>query len=138
MTAMTKFKLPERIYKKFISKDLEKKMVFIGGPRQVGKTTLAQSFLDHFLNGHPAYLNWDNELNRQIINKALWPKDTPLIIFDEIHKRKGWQKFIKGHWDTWKTINVILSLVRPSLIILEKVAIQCLAVTFTIAFIHLH
>lgn len=94
--------LPTRIYFEPIKKDLEKKMVFIGGPRQVGKTTLATSFLKKFHDGHPAYLNWDNDLSRKIIQKGDWPKDEPLIIFDEIHKRKGWQSFVKGIWDTWK------------------------------------
>ena len=94
--------LPVRIYFKFIKKDLEKKMVFIGGPRQVGKTTLATSLLNKFYDGHPAYLNWDNEISRRIIQKGEWSKDEPLIVFDEIHKRKGWQSFVKGIWDTWK------------------------------------
>lgn len=94
--------LPVRIYFAPIKKDLQNKMVFIGGPRQVGKTTLASSFLKKFRDGHPAYLNWDNELSRKIIQKGDWPKNEPLIIFDEIHKRKGWQSFVKGIWDTWK------------------------------------
>lgn len=39
-----------------IQKDIERKMVFVGGPRQVGKTTLAK----HLLANHPfGYLNWD-------------------------------------------------------------------------------
>ncbi len=95
-------KLPVRLYFDPIKKDLEKKMVFIGGPRQVGKTTLAISLLNDYKEGHPAYLNWDNEISRKIIQKGEWPKDEPLIIFDEIHKRKGWQTFVKGIWDTWK------------------------------------
>lgn len=94
--------LPERLYRRFISKDLEKKMVFIGGPRQVGKTTLAISFLKDFRDGHPGYLNWDNDFSRRVIQQGQWAKDEPLIVFDEIHKRKGWQGFVKGVWDTWK------------------------------------
>ncbi len=94
--------LPVRIYLKHIKKDLDSKMVFIGGPRQIGKTTLAISLLKQFKPGHPAYLNWDNEESRRIIIKSVWPKDEPLIVFDEIHKRKGWQTLIKGIWDTWK------------------------------------
>ncbi len=81
--------LPIRIYTPHIEKDLEKKMVFIGGPRQVGKTTLATSLIFNFYDNHPAYLNWDNELSRRTILKAEWPKNEPVIIFDEIHKRKG-------------------------------------------------
>ncbi len=77
-------------------------MVFIGGPRQVGKTTLATSLIKNFHSNHPAYLNWDNDLSRKTIQKGEWSKSEPLIIFDEIHKRKGWQSFVKGIWDTWK------------------------------------
>lgn len=96
-------KLPTRIYEKSIKKDLIRKMVFIGGPRQVGKTTLALSFLAKSKkHPHPGYLNWDNDLDRKKIQKAEWSKEEPLIIFDEIHKRKGWQSFVKGIWDVWK------------------------------------
>ena len=38
-----------------IKTDLETKMVFLGGPRQVGKTTLAKSFI----KSEKQYLNWD-------------------------------------------------------------------------------
>ena len=94
--------LPERVYTPYIRKDLLKKMVFIGGPRQVGKTTLGVSLLNNYYDGHPAYLNWDQSDARSIIQKGTWPKDEPLIIFDEIHKRKGWQNFVKGIWDKWR------------------------------------
>ena len=64
--------LPDRIYKTQIAKDLERKMVFLGGPRQVGKTTLAQSFLKNYYDGHPGYLNWDNPNDRLLIQKQNW------------------------------------------------------------------
>jgi len=35
-------------------------MVFIGGPRQVGKTTLAKSLLSDDMPGR--YFNWDYEV----------------------------------------------------------------------------
>lgn len=90
------------MYLPLIRKDLEKKMVFIGGPRQVGKTTLAVSFIKDYVDGHPAYLNWDQAESRSMIQKQDWPKDEPIIIFDELHKRKGWQTLIKGVWDKWR------------------------------------
>jgi 2-phosphoglycerate kinase len=34
-----------------IAADLKDRMVFIGGPRQVGKTTIAQSFIANYRNG---------------------------------------------------------------------------------------
>ena len=42
-----------------INHDLTEKMVFLGGPRQVGKTTLALSLIEGADEAHPAYLNWD-------------------------------------------------------------------------------
>ena len=95
--------LPERLYLKFVKKDLLKKMVFIGGPRQVGKTTLAISLLENYFDGHPAYLNWDQSNMRSTIQHQSWSKNEPIIIFDEIHKRKGWQTFVKGIWIHGKT-----------------------------------
>lgn len=80
--------LPERIYLKHIKNDLDSKMVFVGGPRQIGKTTLAVSLIDKFRPGHPAYLNWNNEESPRVILKSTWPKNEPLIIFDEIHKKR--------------------------------------------------
>lgn len=100
--------LPKRIYSDFIRKDLDRKMVFIGGPRQVGKTTLATSFIKGYQDNHPAYLNWDNELSRKIILKNDWPKDQSLIVLDEIYKRKGWQTLVKGIWDVWKNTQKFL------------------------------
>jgi predicted AAA+ superfamily ATPase len=94
--------LPKRVYYEQIKQDLEKKMVFLGGPRQVGKTTLSCSFINKYHDGHKGYLNWDNEIDRAIINKQNWSKEEPIIILDEIHKRKGWQNFIKGVYDTWR------------------------------------
>jgi len=74
-------------------KRILKKMVFIGGPRQVGKTTLAISFIKDYIDGHLAYLNWDQAESRSMIQKQVWSKDEPLIIFDELHKRKGCSKY---------------------------------------------
>ena len=46
-----------RYLKTPIELDLKEKMVFVGGPRQVGKTTLALSLLDSSTEKNPAYLN---------------------------------------------------------------------------------
>lgn len=34
-------------------------MVFIGGPEQAGKPTLAEGLIPIFSDSHPAYLNWE-------------------------------------------------------------------------------
>lgn len=78
-----------------IEKDLSKKMVFVGGPRQVGKTTMALRILGSDSTG---YLNWDVPEHREkILRRELPP--TPLWVFDEIHKFKSWRNFLKGLTD---------------------------------------
>jgi len=86
-----------RYLKPFIEKDLKKKMVFLGGPRQCGKTTLAQNILG---NLPEAYLNWDDPDHRNGILKRRWPAATPLVVFDELHKYPKWKSWIKGIYDS--------------------------------------
>lgn len=74
--------------------DLERKMVFVAGPRQVGKTTLARSLP----GAADAYLNWDIAEHRQRILRRELPA-TNLWVFDEIHKYRGWRNYLKGLYD---------------------------------------
>lgn len=87
----------------FIEKDLQRKMVFIGGPRQVGKTTLAQSIMNRKDFAPAIYLNFDNPDHRLVIGRRSWPKNQKLIIFDELHKLKKWKSWIKGIYDVEKS-----------------------------------
>lgn len=86
----------------FIESDLKRKMVFLSGPRQVGKTTLALHILGEDEES-PAYLNWDSEDDKQRILHQEFPPDRKLIVFDEIHKYKRWRNFIKGIYDKTKS-----------------------------------
>ncbi|MBI4668549.1 MAG: hypothetical protein HY747_05090, partial [Elusimicrobia bacterium] len=47
-----------RYLSSFIQSDLKEKMVFLSGPRQVGKTTLALGLLGGN-ETHRGYFNWD-------------------------------------------------------------------------------
>ncbi|MFC2173617.1 ATP-binding protein [Acidobacteriota bacterium] len=80
-----------------IRSDLSEKMVFLAGPRQVGKTTLAQRILKSWENG--VYLNWDNRDDRRTIRAAQWPGGGGLVVLDELHKWKGWKGWLKGEFD---------------------------------------
>ncbi len=51
----------ERYLTKFVIEDLKKKMVFVGGPRQVGKTTLALELIAKRF-GRSGYFNWDSRI----------------------------------------------------------------------------
>ncbi|MEA2338240.1 MAG: uncharacterized protein QOE82_2247 [Thermoanaerobaculia bacterium] len=77
-----------------IQTDLKKKMVFVAGPRQVGKTTLALSLP----RASKAYLNWDVSEHREKILKNELPTGK-LWIFDELHKYRRWRNYLKGLFD---------------------------------------
>ncbi|MBN2008306.1 ATP-binding protein [candidate division KSB1 bacterium] len=84
----------------YILQDLQEKMVFIGGARQVGKTTLARELIaPHFQN--LAYFNWDNRQHRQQLMKGEMIADADMVIFDEIHKYKKWKSLVKGLYDSY-------------------------------------
>jgi uncharacterized protein len=87
----------DRFQIKQLLNDIEKKMVFIVGPRQVGKTWISQQISSHFLS--PLYLNYDNFDDQHTIREQHWLDKVDLIIFDEIHKMSNWKTYIKGVYD---------------------------------------
>lgn len=86
-------------------------MVFVMGPRQSGKTTVAHNIIDDQKSAQ--HLSWDNTNDRDLIlqgTKAVAEsigitntlKDVkPIICFDEIHKYVNWRDFIKGFYDSY-------------------------------------
>lgn len=77
-----------------IRSDLRRKMVFVSGPRQVGKTTLAKSLR----GAATGYLSWDVAEDRERILRRELPPGK-LWIFDEVHKYRSWRGFLKGIFD---------------------------------------
>ena len=96
-------KIYERYIKNPVNEDLKSRMVFIGGPRQVGKTTFALTFLSEPDEKHPAYLNWDDILTRSSLLRGELPPNEDIIVLDEIHKYARWRNLVKGFYDTKKT-----------------------------------
>ena len=87
----------------------EKSMVFLAGPRQGGKTTLARSLSESYAN--KLYFNWDIATDkRRLIENPHFFEDVvrrdssrPLVILDEIHKYKHWKNYLKGVYDRFHT-----------------------------------
>lgn len=87
----------------------ERKMAFVAGPRQVGKTTMTRALLADPERG---YFSWDIDRHRRRILKdpdTFWmdtaQAETPRgegpsrIVLDEIHKYPRWKRFLKGLFD---------------------------------------
>lgn len=106
---MTKKNLkPRNLESPLVELALErKKMAFVSGPRQCGKTTLAKKMMTSF--DESSYQNWDETTFRKIWTKS--PNDlqnlfhlsdtkkTHLLVLDEIHKSKSWKQKLKGIYD---------------------------------------
>jgi predicted AAA+ superfamily ATPase len=80
-----------------IGEDLDRKMVFLAGARQIGKTTLARHLLE--ADGSGVYLSWDRREDRKEILAARWPGEPALVVLDEVHKYRFWKRWIKGEFD---------------------------------------
>ena len=111
-----------RFYTDTIKDDLldQRQMLFVSGPRQVGKTTVARKLIEQ----HGKYYNWDNRQHR------LWILDSVantanaelleqlgvnelrdsrmLVAFDELHKYKDWKNYLKGFFDLYEKQLAIL------------------------------
>lgn len=82
-----------------------RQMVFVSGPRQVGKTTVCRA-----VPKPSVYLSWDDQDDRRAITKgpahvfaALEPQRlrerAVTAVFDELHKYARWKTFLKGLYD---------------------------------------
>jgi predicted AAA+ superfamily ATPase len=89
-----------RYLEKPLLKDLKRKMAFVGGPRQTGKTSLAKYLLKHRKQDlSTRYLNWDALEDREKIMQEAFPTGRGLLALDEIHKYSRWRQAVKGLYD---------------------------------------
>ena len=84
----------QRYLDTLVAADLERKMVLLTGPRQVGKTTLARQMSTRFAPAQ--YLNWDVAGDRQVLRRQSWALNSRLLVMDKIHKMPGWKTWLKG------------------------------------------
>lgn len=100
--------MKKRIYDAIVEQSLNdfRQMVFLSGPRQVGKTTVASAHSD-------CYLNWDEDDAKALVLSGqqrvadycaldLAKAKIPVVAFDEIHKYKRWKQFLKGFFDKYE------------------------------------
>lgn len=96
----------ERYIKHNVINDLRQKMVFIGGPRQVGKTTFAKKLLQEWQGPQGEtgrhYLSWDDDADRELLLAKQLPREPGLLVLDELHKYKKWRNLLKGLYDKRK------------------------------------
>ena len=92
--------------------DIGRQMVFIGGPRQTGKTTLARRVLNEG-DSASLYYNWDLREIREAYRsdpsffesamRVVQSKGRfPWVCFDEIHKMPKWKNILKGVFDKFE------------------------------------
>jgi uncharacterized protein len=87
----------KREVEQYIAEDLKEKLVFLVGPRQVGKTWLASDMQKRARS--PRYLNYDQEQDRKVMKQYAWGR-ADLLVLDEVHKMRGWKNYVKGVFDT--------------------------------------
>lgn len=103
-----------RVYGSIVEEHLaqQRRMVFVSGPRQVGKTTICRGRAD-------LYLDWDNEDHRAVVLEG--PEAVarragleglvaraPVIAFHELHRYRHWRGFLKGFLDTYEQQSRVL------------------------------
>ena len=89
-----------RYVEKAVSDDVKRKMVFVAGPRQSGKTTMAKWLCDTAgFDVGKRYLNWDSPEDRENIIIERFPAGPGYLVLDEIHKYSRWRQVVKGLYD---------------------------------------
>jgi predicted AAA+ superfamily ATPase len=97
---MPEYKYIGRNIENSVANDLSRKMVFIAGPRQCGKTTLAKHLCRKAgFDPETRYLNWDALADRELIMREQFPAGPGMLILDEIHKYSRWRQTVKGLFD---------------------------------------
>lgn len=105
----------DRIYQAILQEHFSQfnQMAFCAGPRQSGKTTIADNLCQSW--SESLYLNWDFPQDRALIlsgsdnviqqlgDHNLLRINAPLVVFDEIHKFKDWKNYLKGYFDYTKS-----------------------------------
>ena len=105
-----------RLYTDIVRRHLarDRQMLFLSGPRQVGKTTVCEGVSTF-------YLNWDNAAHRAVIlggeerlaafsELGRAREEPPVLVLDELHHFDGWKRLLKGFFDVYgKRVRVLVT-----------------------------
>lgn len=95
-----------RNIRSLIERDLQKKFVFLSGPRQVGKTTLAKAVM---AAKKGTYLLYDDDEDRRLILEKQY-LSRAWVCLDEFHKFPRWKNHLKGVFDKYHdTLHLLLT-----------------------------
>lgn len=111
----------KRIYEAVFEEHLaeNRQMLFMVGPRQVGKTTTSLEVSEPYK--HHFYFNWDSQSDRlkivegpdaiaEMMQLHTLRKTPPVVVFDELHKYGKWKTFLKGFFDKYsKYVHIIVT-----------------------------
>lgn len=102
----------ERLYPDLLADHFrrDRQMLFLMGPRQVGKTTASRELASR----RPVhrYLNWDNVDHQAALLRGpgrlaedlgldVLREEMPILVLDELHKYPDWRTLLKGFFDTY-------------------------------------
>lgn len=102
----------QRIYENIIHHHFDKnrQMIFMTGPRQVGKTSIARTLAQR--SASSLYRTWDSIEDQARITQlsyapvleglSLIAGTRPLLILEEMHRFKGWRPYLKGFYDSYE------------------------------------
>ena len=87
-----------RYLEKYLKKDLKEKILILTGPRQSGKTMLSKNLYSSSVDYD--YFNYFDVKDRLMLEKKEWNRDCKYLVFDELHIKKNWKRWLKALYET--------------------------------------
>ena len=87
-----------RYLEKYLKKDLKEKILILTGPRQSGKTMLSKNLYSSSVDYD--YFNYFDVQDRLTLEKKEWNRDCKYLVFDELHIKKNWKRWLKALYET--------------------------------------
>ena len=87
-----------RYLEKYLKKDIGEKILILTGPRQSGKTMLSKNLYSP--NVSYDYFNYFDSNDRLVLEKKEWDRSCKYLVFDEIHIKKNWKRWLKALYET--------------------------------------